>query len=471
MSEEQAEYTVQQTETAVTASNSTDSVPDLEQRYSHEGSEMALLSMLFADPQGVHDISNLLSPADFSNPHYREIYQAIRHLIFSEGAFDSAALELALAKNAPKVHHAKWQAMIIMLQGAYAGTVDQMKRHAITIADKAVRRRMSQLPNKLISLSQNPLLNTEQILSQAEDYIYGLRGDRLFVTESLQLAASRYMDELGERFNTGEDAARIMTGYQDIDNILWGFRSGKPYVLGARPGIGKSTLGLDIADKVAKYQRVLMFSIEMDDTEMAEKRLSAIAGVDLKKLTFTSRMTAFEYQDVLKALAYVSDNIIVDYNPAPSMDYIRSVSMREHAKNTLGMIIIDHFHRIATTDSRNPTEAYNQTAKKISILYKQLNVAGITLAQLNRNLESRADKRPILSDLKATGALEEEAYGVLFIHRDKETPHIADIEIAKNRGGPTGTAQLLFDGKHSRFVPMAREGIEYQAEEYEPMEF
>jgi replicative DNA helicase len=251
------------------------------------------------------------------------------------------------------------------------------------------------------------------------------------------------------------------TGFDAIDRMIAGLRPERFHIIGGRPGQGKTALVLAIAVAVAAAKdpgSVAFFSLEMSSEELAQRIIAARANLDLRQL-LTGDLTEREHERAHEAAVWAS-TLPISIEEAITIEQITSRARRMHARRPLGVLIVDYIQLVMSTNMRkgaNPTEVVTTISRRLKLLAKELHIPVIGLSQLNRAVETRSDKRPTLADLRESGALEQDADLVAFVHREAyydaehADPNAADFIIAKQRNGPTGTVPMRFVPKCARF--------------------
>jgi replicative DNA helicase len=257
----------------------------------------------------------------------------------------------------------------------------------------------------------------------------------------------------------GRVIAGLSTGFRQVDLMLNGFRRPHQYILAGRPGMGKSALAVYVASlAAAKGKRVLFFSLEMSEEQLLQRRIAATTQIKHDIIQKPWLLSNEQRSAVIAAVGNMSTQpFYIDTTPGITPAQVRAKSNRIYAEHGLDLIVIDHLH-IMRPDLRMNREdqEFNEITRSLMELGKRLNVPILTLAQLNRGLESRQDKRPMLSDLRASGSIEENAYAVMFAYRDSyydelQNPLEAEIIIAKNRDGACGKVGIFADMSTMRF--------------------
>ncbi|NTW42828.1 MAG: replicative DNA helicase, partial [Cellulomonadaceae bacterium] len=255
----------------------------------------------------------------------------------------------------------------------------------------------------------------------------------------------------------------IPTGFADLDRLTNGLHPGQMIVIAARPAIGKSTLGIDIARSASiKHNRTsVVFSLEMSRTEITMRLLSAEARIHLQKMR-SGQMGEDDWQKLAATMGKISEApLFIDDSPNMSLMEIRAKCRRLKQKHNLELVIIDYLQLMSSgkrVESRQ--QEVSEFSRALKLLAKELEVPVIAISQLNRGPEQRTDKRPMMSDLRESGSIEQDADMVILLHREdayeKESPRAgeADLIVAKHRNGPTDTITVAFQGHYSRFVDM-----------------
>jgi replicative DNA helicase len=307
----------------------------------------------------------------------------------------------------------------------------------------------------------------QKALDEAESRVYSIADDRVVdSTRALHELIPGTFDALQAASERNQSITGTPTGYQDLDELLSGLQPSTLNIVGARPAMGKTALGLGIATHVAKTTRlpVLVFSLEMGHTELTHRILSSEAEVESQKFR-TGQLTEADWTKLGRALNRLEDvPLYLDDNPRVTVMEIRAKARRIKSRsNGLGLILIDYLQLMSGgTSSENRQLEVSEISRGLKILARELQVPIIALSQLSRSLETRADKRPMLADLRESGSLEQDADVVMFLYRDevynRDSPDkaAAELIIAKHRSGPTGMARLVFRGQYTKFGNAAR---------------
>src|SRR5947209_986621 len=273
------------------------------------------------------------------------------------------------------------------------------------------------------------------------------------------------MDEIDAIASRGGVAAGVPTGFVDLDAVTNGLHPGQMVIVAARPGIGKSTLGLDLARScsVAHVMASVIFSLEMSRTEIVMRLLSAEAKIRLSDMR-SGRMTDDDWTRLARRMGEISEApLFIDDSPNMTMMEIRAKARRLKQRHDLRLIVVDYL-QLMTSQRRieSRQQEVSELSRSLKLLAKDVNVPVVAISQLNRSPEQRADKKPQLSDLRESGAIEQDSDVVILLYREDvvepESPRAgeADLIVAKHRNGPTAVVTVAFQGHYSRFVDMAR---------------
>jgi replicative DNA helicase len=426
--------------------------------------EAHLLGTCLLSREAITATQAIVRPEHFYKPAHALIFQAILdidargeradlHIVGEhlkrEGLLDNVGGEPALVRIATSVP-------AISLAGQYAAIVEEL----------ATFRAMISAAGEISELgyAQDDI---ETSIDHAEKLIYDLaeRRRRVDSTISLRESLEGTLDRLEMLYERGDSITGLPTGYVDLDQLLGGLQPGALYVVGSRPAMGKTAFGLGIAAHAALEARVpaLFFSLEMSHLELSARLLCAEARVDATKIR-NGRLTQTDWEKVSRTVTRIADSqITIDDNPSTTVADIRSKARRVKAQHGLGLIVVDYVQLMTGSGkAENRQVEVAAISRSLKTTARELDVPVVALAQLNRGLEQRADKRPLLSDLRESGALEQDADVVLMLYRDEvynpQSPDqgLAEVIVAKHRAGPIGAIRLAFLAQHTKFVNVAR---------------
>ena len=341
-------------------------------------------------------------------------------------------------------------------------------RYARIIRDMAQLRRLIAAAGEIAELGYSLPDNVPTTVDHAESLVFAVGQHVLTDTiRPLDQILAEGLDHIEALSRTGDTFTGLPTGFIDLDTQLSGLQPGDLIVLGARPAVGKTALALDIARHTTTHQRrpVLLFSLEMSHLQLSQRLLAAEANIPLERIR-SARLTDTDWNNLTNASQTLSGApLLIDVNRDLTITEIRAKSRRTRAHHgDLALVIIDYVQLMSSDTNRpeNRQLEVAQISRGCKILAGELGVPVLALSSISRGVEARADKRPILSDLRESGALEADADVVLLLYRDElyhpDSPDrgTAEINVAKQRNGPTGTTRLAFLGHHTRFANMAR---------------
>ena len=396
---------------------------------------------------------------DFYKPAHQHIYDVACAVMQSGGPADTITvadelgrLGLLDAVGGVETLHALQNATPAISNAAY---------YAKIVADAAMLRRLIMVAGDISELAYSGPENVDHALDEAETKVFKVADRRVADTYAeigeLMKAA---IERIEENYARGDTITGTATGLQDLDELLSGLQPETLNIIGARPAMGKTALGLGIAINVAKStgQPVLVFSLEMGHVELTQRILSHEAEVDSTKIR-NGKLSESDWAKIGRAIGRLEVPLFLDDNPRVTVMEIRAKARRlKMQRGGLGLVLIDYLQLMSGGgNSENRQLEVSEISRNLKILARELQVPIIALSQLSRNLEARSDKRPMLSDLRESGSLEQDADVVMFLYRDevynKESPDrgAADLIIAKHRAGPIGDVRLVFRGQYARF--------------------
>jgi replicative DNA helicase len=431
----------------------------------HLEAERGVLGSILLDNDVLHDIVIFLRAEDFYRDAHQVIYAAIRELYDRSKGIDAVTLaeELKLRGQFDQVGGDDTLTEIVTSVPHAANG----KYYAEIVKEKATNRLLIESATEIIRDGYSNQYTAQDLLESAERKIFGIaedqiRGETLEIEEVVKQA----IDLIAKRSDSGGHAVTgVATGLIDLDDITGGFHPGQLIILAARPSMGKTALALNICDHAGINLKVpvLFVSLEMGYLEIGERLLCARSRVDGNKLRTGLGMGMREMTQLSKAYTEMSKSgsIYIDDTPARSMMQIAASARRIKRRNQIGLVIVDYIQLVDSDDTRDSRqEQIAKISRRLKTLARELKVPVIALSQLNRAVESREDKRPRMADLRESGAIEQDADLVLLLHRPEyydanDQPGIAELIVAKNRNGPTGTVKLTFLKNLTRFENLA----------------
>ena len=430
--------------------------------------EESVLGALLLSREAIGTVSELgLNPDDFYRPAHRHIYDAVRSLYASAGPVDVVTVADEL-RRAGLLDEIGGSESLHELQNM-TPAVSSVGHYAKIVQDTALLRRLIFVAGDIAEIAYGEPDDVAQALDAAETRVFQIAEDRVAdTTRSLDDLLPEIFQQLEDTFHRGDVVTGVQTGFVDLDDLLSGLQPSALYIVGARPAMGKSAFGLNIASHVAmnSEQPVLVFSLEMGHTELSHRILSSEARVDSVKMR-KGNLQDTDWTKIGKAIGRLEVPMFLDDNPRVTVMEIRAKARRIKARyGGLGLIVIDYIQLMTSGNySENRQLEVSEISRNLKILARELEVPIIALSQLSRRLEERTDKRPMLSDLRESGSLEQDADVVMFLYRDEvynpETNDRASAEVivAKHRAGPIGTRKLVWLGQYTRFENAARGGV------------
>ena len=434
--------------------------------------EQAVLGGLMLAPEAYDRINDKLTANDFYRRDHQLIYRAIAELAEKNRPFDAVTLGEWFESQGH---------MDLVAGGAYLVELASTTPSAANIAayaeivrDKAVMRQLIEVGTEIVNDAFQPEgKESDEMLAIAEQKVFaiaeqGARGRTDFV--AMNDALKDAFEVLRVRSESGGTVTGLPTGYTEFDMMTAGLQPTDLVILAARPAMGKTTFALNIAEYAAikSKKAVAVFSMEMSAGQLAMRLISSVGRINATRLR-TGQLEDEDWSRVTSAIRILKDQakVFIDDTPGLSPDVLRSKARRLKREHDLGLIVIDYL-QLMSVPGNNETRAteISEISRSLKGLAKELNVPVIALSQLNRSLETRTDKRPVMADLRESGAIEQDADMIVFIYRDdyynKETSPdkgLAEIIIGKQRSGPTGSCKLRFFGEYTRFDNLSHDSI------------
>jgi replicative DNA helicase len=432
--------------------------------------EQAVIGGLMLAPDSLDRVGDLLTEEDFYRRDHRLIYRAIRELSEKNKPFDAVTLGEWLEAN-NLAEQIGGTGYLIELASTTPSAAN-IRAYAEIVREKSVLRQLIEVGTEIVNDGFKPEgRETKDVVAEAEMKVFriaesGSRGRRDFVP--LREAMKDAFQLLQERYENQGNVTGLPSGYHDLDEMTAGFQPSDLIILAARPAMGKTTLALNIAEFAALKTKkaVVVYSMEMSASQLAFRLISSIGRVNATRLR-TGQLEDEDWSRVNMAIKMLSDvKIFIDDTPALSPDVLRSKARRLKREHDLGLIVIDYLQLMTVPGTgENRATEISEISRSLKGLAKELNVPVIALSQLNRGLETRTDKRPVMADLRESGAIEQDADIIVFIyrdeyyHKDSQDKGLAEIIIGKQRNGPTGTVKLKFFGEYTRFDNLARDSV------------
>ena len=435
--------------------------------------EQSLIGGLMLDNMAWDKVGDMIAEMDFYRDDHRRIFRHISRLIEQGKPADVVTVYESLEKN-----NESEAAGGLAYLGEIANSTPSaanIRRYAEIVRERAVLRKLVTVGDDISSSALNPKgKDAKELLDKAEAAIFeiaeqGARQRTGFV--SLQPLLGQVVDRIQELYdkNNHSDVTGVPTGFRDLDIKTSGLQPGDMVIVAGRPSMGKTAFALNIAEHVGVETRlpVAIFSLEMPGTQLAMRLLSSVGRLDQHRVR-TGRLNDDEWQKLTYSLGKLHDAPIhIDETGS-----INSIDLRSRARRLareyggkLGLIVIDYLQLMTSTrEGENRATEISEISRSIKSLAKELSVPIVALSQLNRSLEQRPNKRPVMSDLRESGAIEQDADVIIFLYRDEvynpdsQDKGTAEIIIGKQRNGPIGTIRLTFLGQYTRFENFAGGG-------------
>jgi replicative DNA helicase len=431
--------------------------------------EQALLGGLLLDPSAWDRIGDVVSESDFYREDHRKIFVQIGRLLGAAKPTDVLTVGEALEM------HGQLGSIggLAYLDGLVRSipSAANIRRYAEIVRERAILRQLAQVGTEISDSAYQPAgRDTRELLDEAEAKVFhiaqsGARGRQGWAAlpQLLERVVER-IDELYAR-EDGSDVTGLATGFTDLDSMTSGLQKGDLVIVAGRPSMGKTAFALNIAENAALESKktVAVFSMEMGDTQLAMRLLGSCGRLDQHRMR-TGRLTTEDWPRLTHALGRLNEApLYIDETPALSSLELRARARRLHRQTGgLGLIVVDYLQLMAANSpGENRATEISEISRSLKALAKELEVPVIALSQLNRSLEQRPNKRPVMSDLRESGAIEQDADLIMFIYRDEvyneDSPDkgIAEIIVGKQRNGPIGTVRLTFLGQYTRFESYA----------------
>ena len=434
--------------------------------------EQSIIGGLMLDNQVWDKISTKLCEADFYRTEHRTLYRAIIDLSKKDQPFDVVTL-LDTLKSRNELDDAGGETYLFELANN-TPSVANVSAYADIVREKSVQRQLIAVASEIADSAYNPgSREVSELLDFAETKVFAIAeqtgGDG--GPENIKSILVRAVEKIDTLYHNGDSITGLATGLTDLDEMTSGLQPSDLVIVAGRPSMGKTTLVMNMAEHAAikAGKPVLVFSMEMPSDSLAMRMMSSLGRIDQHRIR-TGKLNDDDWPRVTSAVHMLSEApLYIDDAPALSPSEVRARARRlakEHGQ--LGLIVIDYLQlmKVPGFKAENRTAEISEISRSLKSLAKELEVPVIALSQLNRSLEQRQDKRPVMSDLRESGAIEQDADLICFIYRDEvyneDSPEkgVAEIIIAKQRNGPIGKVRVAFLGKYTRFEDLAFNGYQ-----------
>jgi replicative DNA helicase len=426
--------------------------------------EKSVLGSIILDKEALYEVLEILRDDDFYSEMHQEIYRVVRELFRKSEPVDILTVSEEL-KTRNTLEMVGGRAYVAQLSTLVPSTSNAAE-YARIVAEKAVLRRLISASSEIMEQAYREKIEPETVLDHAEQAIFEIAQTRQKKDfEPLKEVLYSNLKKIDEVSKLDGGLTGVTTGFLDLDAKTSGLQKSDLIMLAARPSMGKTALALNIAQQAALKgkARVLIFSLEMPKEQLGQRLLSIESRVDMQKIK-TGRLERSDWDQLYLAIDKLSKaEIYIDDTPGINVLEIKNKSRRLKAEKGLDLIIVDYLQLMSFEGrSESRQQEITSISRFLKHLAREMECPVLVLSQLSRAPEQRTDHRPILSDLRESGSIEQDADIVMFLYRDEyynpntEKPNICEVNIAKQRSGPTGTVELTWLGKYTRFVDTSR---------------
>ena len=430
-----------------------------------DDAEKSVLGAVLLDKEALFDVMELLKEDDFYSEAHKEIFATVSDIFRRNEPVDTLTVTEELRKR-KSLEMVGGRAYIAFLSTAVPSTANA-GQYAKIISEKAILRRLISTSSDIIEKSYQEKMEPEEVLDQAEKSIFEIAQARQTKDfEPLKNVLWKNIQMIDEMAQKEGNLTGLTTGFMDLDEKTAGLQKSDLIILAARPAMGKTAFALNVAEQAAVKggATVLIFSLEMSREQLGQRMLSMESRVEMQKLK-TGNVDRKDWDSIHLALDKLSQaNIFIDDTPGVSVMEIRNKCRRLKAEKELDLVVIDYLQLMASDGrSESRQQEVSTISRFLKLLAREMDCPVIVLSQLSRAVESRTPKTPQLSDLRESGSIEQDADIVIFLYRDEyynpdttDRPNVCDVIIAKQRSGSTGTVELTWLGKYTRFADKSR---------------
>jgi replicative DNA helicase len=421
--------------------------------------EEAVVGAVFINPEVYFDVAQFLNADDFYIHRLRWIWEAFTTLHEQRIPFDLLTVSNELEKR-NQLTEIGGPAYLTSLVNQVPSSLNA-ESYGHIVEGYSVRRKMINAANQIASIAYSEKTSVDDVMNEAEKAVFNVSERRLkHDLVPIKKVASDFYDRIDDLAKRPDDIVGVPTGFIDLDKMLTGLQPSDLLIIAGRPGQGKTGFLLSLAKNagLTHKKHVAIFSLEMSNDQVVQRLISQETGIDSQRMR-TGKLHEHEWPLFTHAIEVFSDTrIFLDDTPAITPLQLRTKCRRLHMEYGLDLVIIDYL-QLMGGDNRtdNRVQEVSHISRSLKVLARELNVPVLAAAQLSRAVEQRTDKRPVLSDLRESGSLEQDADIVMFIYRpdqyEKDTvkQNVAEIIIAKHRNGPVGSVELVFRGAQAKF--------------------
>ncbi|MCO5182357.1 MAG: replicative DNA helicase [Anaerolineae bacterium] len=431
--------------------------------------EEAVLGSLLIDPDAIFEVSSFLKPDAFYREQNRWIYDAILDLNDRREPLDFITLT-AILRQRDQLEELGGEGYLIDLINAVPTSVNAQYYGRI-VESHALRRALLQSASKIANMAYDEKEDVNVIIDRAEQSLFSISEERTTrdLTSVKQIARD-YLERIERLRELGDDVIGVPTGFTDLDRLLGGLNKSDLLIVAARPGMGKTAFQIRMALTAARRydKRVAMFNLEMSGEQLLQRMVAMETQIDSQRLR-RGKLLESEMPVFYETIGRLSEShIFIDDTPGVTPRDLRTKCRRLYAEHGIDLVMVDYLQLMQSDHSNNNrVQEISEISRGLKLLARELDVPVVAAAQLSRAVESRQDKHPMLSDLRDSGSIEQDADIVMFIYRDEyynpettERPNIAEISIAKHRNGPTGSIDLYWHSQLATFNNLQRQSVD-----------
>jgi replicative DNA helicase len=431
--------------------------------------EEAVIGSILINPEAYYDVAQFLRAEDFYIHRHAWIWEAFVRLNESRTPIDLLTVAEELDQN-NRLGEVGGSAYLATLMNNVPSSL-HAEAYGQLVEETAIRRRMIQAANQIAKAAYAEEITVETAINEAEKAVFGVSERRLTSDlQPIQTVLSEYYDRIDQLAGRGDEMYGVPTGFIDLDRLLGGLQPSDLLIIAGRPGQGKTSFMMSAAKNAAQtYKKhVAIFSMEMSNEQLVQRLISQETGIDSQRLRL-AKLEDHEWQLLAQAIEVLGDTrIFLDDTPAITPTQMRAKCRRLHLEHRLDLIVVDYL-QLMGGDRRNDNrvQEVSSISRNLKVLARELNVPVLAAAQLSRAVEQRADKRPVLSDLRESGSLEQDADIVMFIYRPDQyedeslRKNVTEIMVAKHRNGPVGSIELVFRGELAKFENAATREVDF----------
>ena len=436
--------------------------------------EMSILGGILLDNEAINRVLETLTPDDLYRESHRKILRAMIDLSDRGEPCDLITLTAALKKRG-ELEEAGGGAYLYTLAD-YVPTAANIVYYCRIVKEKGISRKLISAATEIATKGYDDQANVEELLDDAQKVIFEISENKLkpafYPVRDILKDTIKNIEYLYEK---KEHVTGVPTGFIDLDEMTAGFQRGDLIIIAGRPSMGKTAFALNIAQYGAVHAKplhgVAVFSLEMSKEQLVTRLLCSEARVDASRLR-TGHLIDSDWQKLMNGAGKLHESkIYIDDTPAISVLELRAKSRRLKAEQDIDLIVIDYLQLMRGSNSESRQQEISEISRSLKALAKELSVPVVALSQLNRSLENRTDKRPMMSDLRESGAIEQDADVIMFVYREavycddckrrdgsctKEHDRDVEIIIGKQRNGPIGKVDLVFNGEFTKFENKSR---------------